>query len=210
MIASEIEIVRALFADKIAFPAYGESVQYTRAFLEMMEEAGVIEGRVELIDGEIISKMGQKAPHSITVTRLILYLARTGVFADDHIRGQASVEVRQKDRVMNRPEPDVFVLRENVISGMPSTDDILLAVEISDTTQADDFGRKAALYARSGVAEYWVVDLAKRTLTFFRKPDKSAETWGDIGTLTETDSIAPESAPNHPVLVAKILPPPVV
>ena len=117
------------------------------------------------------------------------------------------MEVRERDRVYNRPEPDIFVLRERFLNGVPPGDDLLLAVEISDSTQNLDFGKKVALYARSDVPEYWVLDLKKRPLTFFRKPNKAAETWGDTGTLAQTVSLAPESAPNHPALVADLLPP---
>ena len=113
------------------------------------------------------------------------------------------MEVRGEDRVTNRPEPDVVALREDTDDN-PEGTDVLLAVEISDSTQSDDLGFKAGLYARAGVAEYWVLDVATRKLHVFRQPENGE--WKDTPELDATDTISPLSTPDSPVSIASLLP----
>jgi Uma2 family endonuclease len=168
-----------------------------------MEDAGRLKGRYELLDGEVIVKMGQNGPHAVGVMRLIAYCL--SLFpSGDRVRTQATMEVREEDRVTNRPEPDVLVLREGVGSVIPHGGDVLLAVEVSDTTQGDDYGVKLHLYARAGVAEYWVLDLPRRVLVAFRQPD--GERWQVRQEFAEADSVAPLVAPDRLARVADLLP----
>ena len=69
--------------------------------------------------------------------------------------------------------------------------DVLLAVEVSDTTLADDVGFKVGLYARAGVAEYWVLDINRRLLIVFRQPSAETGEWRERFERRDTDSIAP-------------------
>jgi Uma2 family endonuclease len=136
-----------------------------------MLDAGVFEGqRFELIDGELIDKVGQKPPHSYTIQLvhdwLIAFLPS--------VRVQLSMEASGDDRDTSEPEPDIAVLKEMKAEYQrrhPRGDEMLLVVEVSDTTRAFDLGRKAALYAKSGVPEYWVVDLSRRMFAVHRQPD---------------------------------------
>lgn len=176
--------------------------RWSRDDCRFLENAGLLKGRYELIDGEIIVKTGQKPPHAMAVMRVIAYLLR--FFHDDTLRTQATMEVRAEDRPANRPEPDVAALREFAES-VPTGGDILLAVEVSDTTQADDLGCKVGLYARAGVAEYWVLDLQRRVLIAFRTPQ--GDEWQTRAEYGETDTLAPLAAPQGAVRVADLLPP---
>ena len=186
-------------------PSQPGELLFTRAMLDFLEESGLIEGRFELIGGRIISKMRQNSPHSITISECFAYLL--GVFPRRTVRCQATVEVWQGDRVRNRPEPDVFVLREAVYQGAPPANDLLLIIEVCDTTQGYDLGDKVKLYAEAGVAEYWVIDLPARTLTVFRTPDADAGTWASRNTLAETQTVAPESAPGALIKITDLLTP---
>lgn len=177
--------------------------RWSRGECEYLENAGVLKGRYELLDGEIVYNMSQNSPHAIAVLRVILYLAR--LFQGDRVRTQATMEVREDDRVLNRPEPDISVLREATLTGAPDGSNVLLAVEVSDTTQGDDYGPKVTLYARAGVAEYWVLDLARRVLVVFHTPQNGQ--WLGRDEHAEDAQAAPRTMPHSPVAVADLLPP---
>lgn len=177
--------------------------RWTRDECKFLENAGLLKGRYELLGGEIVINMSQNSPHGMAVMRIIAYLL--SLYGTDRIRTQTTMEVQADDRVLNRPEPDVFLLREIVYTGAPAGEDVLLAVEVSDTTQADDYGHKVALYARAGVAEYWVLDLEKRILVVFRSPQRGE--WLVRDEYAEDAQIAPLTMPNNPIAVADLLPP---
>lgn len=176
--------------------------RWSRPEVDFLEDAGLLKGRYELIDGEIISKMGQNPPHAMTVMRVIAYLLR--LFNVDCVRTQATTEVFEEDRLANRTEPDVAVLREPTMH-VPAGKDLLLAVEVSDTTLGDDLGRKVSLYARAGVAEYWVIDLSRRVIIAFRQP--TGDGWLSRTEYSEANAIALVAAPDATVMVAELLPP---
>ncbi len=177
--------------------------RWSRDECKFLENAGLLKGRYELLDGEIILNMGQNSPHAMTVMNVIAYLL--SLFNKERVRTQTTMEVRPDDRVLNRPEPDVYLLREVILAGVPQGEDVLLAVEVSDTTQAEDYGHKVALYARAGVAEYWVLDLARRVLVVFRSPQRGE--WLVRDEYAESDSVAPLTMPNSPISVDQLLPP---
>lgn len=176
--------------------------RWSRDDVAFLERAGLLKGRYELLDGEIISKIGQKPPHAMTVMFVINYLL--SIFGRERVRTQATMEVREDDRITNQPEPDVAALREPAET-LPTGEDIFLAVEVSDSTQADDLGRKVGLYARAGVAEYWVLDLQRRVLIAFRTPQ--GDEWQTRAEYAETDTVASGAAPEGLVRVADLLPP---
>jgi Uma2 family endonuclease len=147
--------------------------RFTREEIERLAETGVFAGqRYELIDGDLVDKMGQNPPHSSGIQLLLEYLAR--FFEVGMIRVQHPMEAAAGDRERSLPEPDVAVLRERNIEHQrrhPRGDEMLLVIEVSDTTVAFDRSRKATLYARAGVPEYWVLDLNRRMLVVHRESD---------------------------------------
>lgn len=177
--------------------------RWTRDECQFLENAGLLKGRYELLDGEIVINMGQNSQHAITVSLVFAYLL--GLFGALRVRCQATMEVRADDRVLNRPEPDIALLREVILTGAPAGEDVLLAVEVSDATQTEDYGHKVALYARAGVAEYWVLDLARRILVVFRSPQKGE--WLVRDEYAEEARIALLTAPHAPIAVSELLPP---
>lgn len=108
----------------------------------------------------------------------------------------------------NDPEPDVVVLsknmREYLALGTPPVDDIRLLIEVSDSTLEFDLNRKATLYARAGVVEYWVLDLPNRRLHIHLDPSEAG--YGRVLTLAESQTIAPLANPDANVLVSTLLP----
>jgi Uma2 family endonuclease len=177
--------------------------RWTRNDCEVLERIGFLQERYELLNGEIILKMGQNAPHAIAVVYVVAWLL--SLFGRQRVRSQATMEVRREEQTANRPEPDALVLREP-LRRTPTGQDVLLVVEIADTSLADDLGFKVELYARAGVEEYWVLNLNQRRLTLFRYPNTEEGTWGEERVLSETETVFCLAQPDAPTTVADLLP----
>jgi len=138
-----------------------------------MVAAGLFEDqRYELIDGELIDKMGQNPPHASTIRRSGNALGSW--FGFERVQAQLPIEAGVPDRERSLPEPDLAVLRESKPDydwRHPRGDEVLLVLEVGDTTAQFDLQRKATLYARAGVPEYWVLDLPRRLLVIHRQTD---------------------------------------
>jgi Uma2 family endonuclease len=90
------------------------------------------------------------------------------------IRNQAAMEAAPADSKWNIPEPDLAVLREykpDFKHRHPRGNELILAVEVADTTLEHDAGTKRGLYARAGVPEYWILDLTYPRLLVFSELD---------------------------------------
>jgi len=118
-----------------------------------MAEVGIFAHphRVELIDGEIFDMAAIGSPHAAVTNRLVRSLA--GAAAD----GRTLVSVQNPLRLdgYNEPQPDFMLVRpraDDYRGGHPSAADVLLLVEVSDSSLAYDRGTKLALYARFGVS----------------------------------------------------------
>jgi Uma2 family endonuclease len=171
-----------------------------------LRELGFLEGRFEILDGEVISKMGQNPPHSSTLTRLFRILA--SLFGADYLRMQSPIVLPGTDGLYNEPEPDAVVTREreNAYNGRhPGPEDLLLVVEISDTTIGTDLTVKARLYARAGITEYWALDLNARQLHMHREPANGEYTAVTVHAETETVILA--SRLEACVVLTDLLPP---
>lgn len=146
--------------------------KFTRKEAEQLVEAGVLDGRrLELIDGDLIDKMGQKPLHAVIIQFLLSVFAR--MVDPKLIRIQGPMEAAPAERERSLPEPDVLILREwksDYVARFPGGDEVVLAVEVSDTTIRFDLSRKASLYAQSGVPEYWVLDANGRRIIAHRQP----------------------------------------
>ena len=131
--------------------------------------------RLELIDGELINKMGKNRPHSITLSMVNEWLIR--VFGGKRVNSETSIDVSPEDNPTNEPQPDLIVFvrpSHEIRDRNPRPSDLHLVVEISDTTLAFDLKVKAPLYARAGIAEYWVVDITGRRIIVHRDPLEGA------------------------------------
>lgn len=110
----------------------------------------------ELIEGEIVVMNAQHSRHARVKTRLAIRLGNGLLDMDSPLEPQVEASVRMSDGSL--PEPDI-VLTSFRGTGVVPVETVALVVEVSDTTLDTDLGRKADLYARSGIPEYWVVDL---------------------------------------------------
>ena len=126
----------------------------------------------ELIEGELIDRMGKKRPHVIWQGKLHAWLR--AVFGDDRVESEAPSDVATEDNRHSEPEADLKVLRRpsTEYASNPQPEDILLLVEISDSTVRFDLSKKAKLYARAAIMEYWVLDIPGRRLVVHREPEE--------------------------------------
>ena len=144
--------------------------RFTVGDYHRMAEAGILneDSRVELIRGHIVDRTPIGAPHHGMVIRLTRLLP--GVLAG---RGILSVQnpVRLDDG--SEPEPDVAVLRprsDDYTTATAGPTDVLLLIEVADTSLNDDRAIKLPLYAESGIAECWIVNLLDRVVEVYRRP----------------------------------------
>lgn len=178
--------------------------RFTREEVERLTESGVFAGqRFELIDGDLIDKMGQKPAHASSIRRLLNWLSR--LLDGELISVQLPMGVTGKDGELSLPEPDIAILRAAVVENRhPRADEVVLVIEVSDTTATFDRTRKARLYAHSGVPEYWVLDLSHRVLLVHREPGSGE--YRDIQMYSPQEAIQFPGRPES-VTVSDLLPP---
>jgi Uma2 family endonuclease len=140
-----------------------------------MGEAGILraEDRVELIDGDIVAMSPVGRGHVAVVNRLTKsFIERIGDRAI--VQPQGSLRLDS----LTEPQPDVALLRPRddfyATGARPTPEDILLLVEIAESSLRYDLTVKATLYARHGIREYWVVDLNSDTLIRHTHPASGA------------------------------------
>lgn len=125
-----------------------------------MGEAGVFasDERVELLGGEVIEMSPIGSRHSAIVNRLNRILIQA---LGDTVIVQVQGPVRLSD--LSEPEPDLTLLRDRgdfYATAHPRPADVLLVIEVSDTTIAKDRGVKRPYYAAAGIVETWIIDVA--------------------------------------------------
>lgn len=178
---------------------------WTRDEVKVLQSTGLFDGtHFELIDGELIDKMGKHRPHIVCLWRVVETLEI--VFGKGFVQQEAPVEIAEADERTNEPEPDACVLRGRIESytEAPKPADVILVVEVADSTLHHDLTAKAAIYARACFADYWVADVNGRTLHVLRDPaDGEYRIHLELG---ESESIEPLAAPGHSIRVADLLP----
>jgi Uma2 family endonuclease len=159
--------------------------------------------RVELIEGEIVGMAPIGSRHAACVARLTrLFSAAVG--------NRALVWIQNPIRLGTRsePQPDVALLvprADFYARGYPGAADILLVVEVADTSAAWDREGKARLYAAGGVGEAWVVDLAEGCVHVFTGPGPGG--YADARQAVAGDSLTPGGLDGVTVAVNDILGP---
>ncbi|MBV8707553.1 MAG: Uma2 family endonuclease [Acidobacteriaceae bacterium] len=147
----------------------------------------------ELIDGELIDKMGKNRPH--VIWQGIVYEWLLGVFGSGRVESEAPSDVATEDNAHNEPEADLKVLRRpsKEYASNPQPEDILLLVEISDSTLRFDLSKKARLYARAAIMEYWVLDIPGKRLVVHREPKEGR--YRSVVAYEAQEEVAPLAAP---------------
>lgn len=128
-----------------------------------LDQAGAYDGygKTELIEGDVYAMNAQYSRHARIKTRLAGVLNQALATLGGTLEAIVEVSITLSEDSM--PEPDISVISYAGNDPAPAST-VALVVEVSDTTLAIDLGRKAALYARHGIPEYWVVDVENRVV----------------------------------------------
>ena len=166
-----------------------------------MAEAGIFteDDRVELLDGEIVQMAAIGARHAERVRVLgETLVVRCGLGAI--VSSQNPVHLDER----SEPQPDLAVLRRRSYSDAhPAPDDILLLIEVADTTADYDRRVKLPLYARASVRETWLVDLQADRLEVYRQP--AGDGYHLIQIMVRGQRVSPERLPDITFAVDDIL-----
>jgi Uma2 family endonuclease len=177
-------------------------------YLRLSDQGHFQDRRVQLIDGEIIEMPAQKNLHTLGVS-LAQGILQQAFGPNFWVRGQASLNLTP----FSVPDPDVAViagaLRTHNPAGMPTC--ALLVVEVSDTTLAYDRTRKASLYAATGIADYWILNLVDRQLEVYRNPQADPPqpfgvAYANVVILGPADHVTPLALPTARIPVVDFLP----
>jgi len=183
--------------------------KWTRAEYERLVEVEILgpEDRVELLGGAMICKEPQYSPHATSI--LLVQRALTAAFGPGwDVRSQMPVALDDE----SEPEPDVAVVPgepRDYRDAHPTRP--VLVVEVALSRLGFDRDRKGSLYARAGVADYWIVNLPDRRLEVYRGPVPDAAApfgwrYGSALTFGPEEHVAPLAAPGARVTVADLLP----
>ena len=139
-----------------------------------MAEAGILseDARVELIEGEIIDIAAIGIKHALCVDQLTLLLIRL-LPEEVRVRAQNPIYLDK----YSEPQPDLALLKQQDYSRRkhhPGPSDVLLVIEVSDTTLTFDRKVKVPLYARAGIPEVWIVNLQEESIEVHSQPEKGA------------------------------------
>jgi Uma2 family endonuclease len=182
--------------------------RWTRAECERLEGLGLFDQqRIELVQGELIDKMGKNRPH-VGVAALLHAWLRS-IFGDRRVNAEAPIDVAPQDNPTNQPEPDIIVVTGEYATtrfwtATPQPADLALVVEIADSSLQFDLTTKAELYARAGITEYWVFDLPGRRLIAHRQPQ--AGQYASVTSFGQDESASPLAAPEVSLRIAEIFP----
>lgn len=169
---------------------------------EQMVAAGVLreDDRLELIEGDILAMSPIGGLHIRVVNRL------TRLFIQQ-LNDRAVVSVQNPVRLSNsEPQPDLAILRpeaEERAATIPARDDLLLLIEVSDTTAVYDQSVKVPLYGREGVRETWLVHPTSSVVEVYRGP--SAGGYKTKETFASGAVLSPQALPDVSLTVDDIL-----
>ena len=168
-----------------------------------MGEVGILHpaDRIELIDGEIIEMAPIGSPHVGSVFALNRLLAKA-VPQDVIVSVQSPIEIGDR----SEPEPDLALLRGRPdgyrTPPLPSAADVLLIIEVADSSLRYDREVKLPLYARQGIPEVWIVDLAAQAVVVHRKPENGA--YADVTRHGPTETLQLSAFPNIHIPLGEI------
>ena len=176
--------------------------QFTTQDYHQMVVAGILgeDERVELIQGEILQMSPVGIRHASCVKRLNRLFSQ--VLGDRVIVAvQDPIELSN----LSEPQPDLALLKPRddfYAAGHPQRQDILLLVEVADTTIESDRAIKIPLYASSGISEVWLVDVNQQVIEVFREP--TANSYQNIQKFLQGE-IFVQAFPDVSFAVAQVL-----
>ena len=175
--------------------------RWTVAEYHRMGEVGLLneDSRVELIDGEIIEMAPIGSPHGGEVKYLNNKLVSL-------LHGKVIVSIQDPITLGGHaePQPDIALLRwrnDFYRKTNPHAEDVLLLIEVSDSTLSYDRDVKIPLYAKNGIPEVWLLDIQNRQLEIYREPINSEYRQRDC---CRTGKIAPILCPDATIDLAEL------
>jgi Uma2 family endonuclease len=181
----------------------GRIHKYTAEEYQEMGKAGILtkDDRVELIDGEIVQMPPIGSSHQETVDTVNeMFVFRFAPVARVRIQGP----VRFADS--SEPEPDIMLLERRTgsyRSSHPQPRNVLLAVEVSDSTLRSDRAVKVPYYAHYGIQEVWLVNLPEDTVDVYRNPEGSS--YQEITRLHRGETVSPLAFPDVTLDIGDLL-----
>lgn len=176
--------------------------RFTRDDYHGMAAAGILalDARVELLDGEIV-EMSLIGPRHSAIVRLL------NAFFSAKVASRAIVDIQNPIALdpESEPQPDLIILKPRADfyrDAHPQPSDVLLLIEVAESSLQKDRGEKLRLYAQAGIAEYWIIDVDQERLIVHRHPK------GDEFTLVQqhdrSAGVAPTAFPEHVLELAPL------
>ena len=182
-----------------------EPMRWTAEEYLRLSETNILFRRTELIEGEIFNKMGQNLPHILTLFALAHWLRQT--FGDDFVNTQTSLLLKNARQGDSVPEPDTVVFAKRVLSfrkQLPTASEVLLVVEISDSTLAFDLANKASAYSKTGIVEYWILDVSGERLVVHCAPTENG--YSSVIAYSGQEEVSPLAKPDAKIAVSALFP----
>jgi Uma2 family endonuclease len=181
---------------------------WKRSEYERLVDLGVFHGKpVELIGGQLVVAEPQGSYHANAIS--VADDALRAILPDGWVvRSQMPVALDEE----SEPEPDIAVVRgsrADLWAGHPARPS--LAIEVAESSLDFDRGEKSSLYARAGIADYWIVNLVDRVVEVYRDPTPAVAApygwrYGSREVVSPPDSIALLAIPSARVTVSALLP----
>jgi Uma2 family endonuclease len=150
--------------------AISKLATFTADEFDLMARRGDFARRshVELLDGMIYEMNAQYVRHARIKSKLALLLSMALASKNDiEVIGEVSVKINAR----SVPMPDIVIARRFAADDFVPAENVLLLVEIADSTLRTDLGHKRKLYAAAGVPEYWVVDVEGKIIHQHAQPE---------------------------------------
>jgi Uma2 family endonuclease len=186
-----------------------ETHRWTRVQYERLIECGFFQPGepVELVGGQLLVAEPQGSRHFGAV-RAVEEALRAAFGTGWDVRGQGPLALDEE----SEPEPDVAVVAgsfRDYLDGHPAR--AVLVVEVSESCLALDRDHKGSLYARAGLADYWIVNLVDRVVEVYREPEAVPSApfgwrYRSVATHGTGESIAPLATPHARIRVADLIP----
>jgi len=175
---------------------------------QAMEARGELEPRVELIRGEFVPRfaddprMPMNPPHANTIIKLTAWSFEFTSRDLVEVAIQCSVGMPAYD---SQPDPDVaWLINRDYSERLPTPEDVLLLIEVSDTSIYKDRGPKSELYAEAGIPDYWIADIPGRRIEVRRDP--VGLEYRSITFYTPGQDVRPLAFPEIVLPVSRIFP----
>jgi Uma2 family endonuclease len=159
--------------------------------------------RIELVHGELREMSPPGPDHSEAVSRLTDWSTESVVKRIAKIRIQDTVGIPEQD---SAPQPDIaWVKIRSYRDRHPLPGEVLLLIEVADSSVESDCGEKTELYAAAGIHDYWVVSLPERLVHVFRQPVGGI--YAEHRTVGMGAELRPLACPDHALHIAELLRP---